>query len=106
MKTKSSSNRGGARREGREGKKGFCVFFPLFFRSFQGSLTFVPPMSQLSDAAVPGKAEQLRVLLYYMTTATMMRMRRMMRMMTMILPGIAAIVGTLMPKTEFFTPKH
>lgn len=83
-------------------------FFLFFFRSFQGSLTFVPPMSQLSDAAGPGRAEQLRVLLYYMTTATatMMRMRRMMRMMTMILPGIAAIVGTLMPKTEFFTPKH
>lgn len=81
-------------------------FFLFFFRSFQGSLTFVPPMSQLSDAAVPGRAEQLRVLLYYMTTATMMRMRRMMMRMTMILPGIAAIVGTLMPKTEFFTPKH
>lgn len=105
MKTKSSSNREGARREGRWKKRDSVCFFLFFFRSFQGSLTFVPPMSQLSDAAVPGRAEQLRVLLYYMTTATMMRMRRMMRM-TMILPGIAAIVGTLMPKTEFFTPKH
>lgn len=48
-----------------EGKKGFCVFFPLFFRSFQGSLTFVPPMSQLSDAAVPGRVEPSNYEYYY-----------------------------------------
>lgn len=40
MKTKRSSNRGGARREGREGKKGFCVFFPLFFQIISRVLDF------------------------------------------------------------------
>lgn len=39
MKTKSSSNKGGARREGR-GKKGFCVFFPLFFQIISRVLDF------------------------------------------------------------------
>lgn len=40
MKTKTSSNRGGARREGRERKKGFCVFFPLFFQIISRVLDF------------------------------------------------------------------
>lgn len=40
MKTKSSSNRGGARREGREGKKGILCVFSSFFQIISRVLDF------------------------------------------------------------------